>query len=79
MESSRLFVKGLPPNITAEDLRKHFSKQGTVTDARAFGNRRIGYIGYKNSVEAANALQYFNKTYYRLSKLSVELAEPVSR
>ena len=34
MESSRIFIKGLPPSITEADFKKHFSSGGReVTDA----------------------------------------------
>lgn len=78
MASSRIFVQGIPPNMSAGQLKKHFSKQGVVTDAKTLGNRRIGYIGYNTAEEAAKALKYYNKSYLRLSKLSVEFARPVS-
>ena len=65
--------------MSADDLKKHFSKQGVVTDAKALGSRRIGYVGYKTTDEAEKALKYFNKSYLRMSKLFVEFAEPVSR
>ena len=64
--------------MSADELKKHFSKQGIVTDAKALGSRRIGYVGYKTSEEAAKALKYFNKSYLRMSKLLVEFAQPVS-
>lgn len=76
--SSRIFVQGIPPNLSAGQLKKHFSKQGVVTDAKTLGNRRIGYIGYNTAEEAAKAIKYFNKSYLRLSKLSVKFARPVS-
>ena len=79
MASSRIFIQGIPPNMSAGELKKHFSKQGVVTDAKTFGNRRIGYIGYKTAEEATKALKYFNKSYFRMSKLSVEFAHPVSQ
>ena len=78
MASSRIFIKGIPPNMSADELKKHFSKQGVVTDAKALGSRRIGYIGYKTTEEATKALKYFNKSYLRMSKLLVEFAQPVS-
>ena len=79
MSTSRIFVKGLPPNITEADFRKHFSaKNREVTDVKLIPQRRIGYVGYKNAEEATSAVKYFNKSYIRLSKLSVESARPVS-
>ncbi|KAF3764558.1 RNA-binding domain-containing protein [Cryphonectria parasitica EP155] len=79
MESSRLFVKNLPPTINESDFRKHFSTGGRqVTDVKLIAKRRIGYVGYKTPEEAAKAVKYFNKSYIRMSKISVEPARPIS-
>jgi multiple RNA-binding domain-containing protein 1 len=77
MELSRIFVRGLPPNITTEEFQRHFSKIGTITDTKLISHRRIGYIGYKTNNDAAKAVKYFNRTFIRLSKISVELARSV--
>jgi multiple RNA-binding domain-containing protein 1 len=77
MESSRIFVRGLPPKFTEEDVRKHFSKF-PVTDVKFFPHRRIGYVGYKTPEDAAKAVKYFNKTFIKLTKIFVETARPVS-
>lgn len=78
MDSSRIFVRGLPPNITEEEFRRHFSKQYAVTDIRIMPHRRIGYVGYKSHEDASSAVKYFNKSFIRMSRLGVELARPVS-
>jgi multiple RNA-binding domain-containing protein 1 len=77
MESSRIFVKGLPPTISEEEFRKHFSSNQAVTDAKLIPHRRIGYVGYKTPEEAQKAVKYFNKSFIRMSKIGVELARPV--
>lgn len=78
MDSSRIFIKGLPPSITEADFKKHFSFGGReVTDARLFANRRIGYIGYKTPEDAQSAVKYFNKTFVRMSRIGVEVARPI--
>lgn len=71
-------MRGLPPNLTEDDFKKHFSAQQTITDARLIPRRRIGYVGYKTPEQAATAVKYFNKTYIRTSRLLVETARPVS-
>ena len=79
MASSRIFVKGLPPSLTEADFRKHFSAQDReVTDVKLIPQRRIGYVGYKSAEDASKAVKYFNKSYIRMSKISVETARPVS-
>jgi len=78
MQSSRIFVKNLPPNITEADFRKHFAAQGRqVTDVKLYPSRRIGFVGYKSAEDAAWAVKYFNKTFIRLSRIAVDLAKPV--
>lgn len=76
MESSRIFVRGLPPKFTEDDVRKHFSKF-PVTDVKFFPHRRIGYVGYKSPEDAAKAVKYFNKTFINLTKIHAEIARPV--
>lgn len=78
MASSRIFVQGIPPNFTSADLRKHFSANNReVTDVKVFPGRRFGYVGFKTADEATKAIKYFNKTYIRMSKISVEAARTV--
>lgn len=79
VESSRLFVKNLPPTITEADFRKHFATGGRdVTDIKLIPKRRIGYVGYKTLEDAAKAVKFFNRSYIRMSKISVEIARPIS-
>ena len=70
-------MRGLPPSITELDFKKHFGSQGTVTDARLFSQRRIGYVGYQSSEEAVKAVKYFNRSFIRMSKINVEIARSV--
>ncbi|RCI13374.1 hypothetical protein L249_0308 [Ophiocordyceps polyrhachis-furcata BCC 54312] len=79
MATSRIFVKGLPPNITEAELRKHFSgKNGHITDVKVIPHRRIGYLGFKSPEEASQATKYFHRSFIRLSRISVEPAKPIS-
>lgn len=78
MESSRLFVKNLPPNITEAEFRKHFSAQGReVTDVKLIPNRRIGFVGYRSHEDAARAVKYFHRSFIRMSRIAVDVAKPV--
>lgn len=77
MESSRIFIRGLPLNLTAEEFQRHFSKHAMITDARLIPHRRIGYVGFKNPEDAVNAVKYHNKSFIRTSKIGVELARSV--
>ncbi|EON98528.1 putative pre-rrna processing protein [Phaeoacremonium minimum UCRPA7] len=81
MEASRVFVKNLPPTLTEADFRRHFSSNGKgqeITDVKLISKRRIGYIGYKSPQDAAKAVKYFNRSYIRLSRISVEPAKTIS-
>lgn len=78
MESSRIFVKNLPRNITEAQFRQHFAANGRdVTDVKLMADRRIGFVGYKTAEDAAQAVRYFNRSYIRMSKIAVEAARPV--
>lgn len=76
--ASRVFVSGLPPTLTDAELRKHFSSKFAVTDAHIIPKRRIGFVGFTNQKQAQDAVAYFNKTYIRMSRISAEIARPVS-
>ncbi|KAF1851302.1 RNA-binding domain-containing protein [Cucurbitaria berberidis CBS 394.84] len=77
MDSSRIFVRGLPLKFTEDDVRKHFAKF-PVTDVKFFPHRRIGYVGYKTSEDAAKAVKYFNKSFIKLTKIYAEIARPIA-
>lgn len=77
MESSRIFINGLPPSISEEEFKKHFSAKWPITDAKLIQKRRIGYVGYKSPEDAKAAVKYFNKTFVRMSKIGVELARAI--
>ncbi|TLS29058.1 hypothetical protein PpBr36_00714, partial [Pyricularia pennisetigena] len=79
MDSSRIFVRNLPPNITEVDFRKHFASKGQeITDLKLIPKRRIGYVGFKSPQIAADAAKYYNRSYIRMSKIAVEIARPIS-
>ena len=74
---TRVFVKGLPPHYTSEQLGAHFAGRYQITDSVVIPNRRIGFVGFRNYTLAKNAVKYFDKSYIRMSKISVEIARPV--
>ncbi|KAL4911967.1 multiple RNA-binding domain-containing protein 1 [Aspergillus aurantiobrunneus] len=77
MESTRVFVSGLPPTLSNDQLKKHFATRFQVTDAHVLPKRRIGFVGFKSSEVAHQAVSYFNKTYMKMSKISVDIAKPI--
>ncbi|RDW73155.1 putative multiple RNA-binding-containing protein 1 [Coleophoma cylindrospora] len=78
MESSRIFIKGLPPSISEDEFKKHFGAKYSITDAKLIPHRRIGYVGYSTPEDAAKAVKYFNRSFIRMSKIGVEIARPIS-
>jgi multiple RNA-binding domain-containing protein 1 len=77
--TSRIFIRNLPPSLTDNDFRLHFSRTvNDITDAKFLRHRRIGYVGYKTPAEALSAVKYFNKSFIRMSRINVELANPVA-
>ncbi|PYH44823.1 RNA-binding ribosome biosynthesis protein MRD1 [Aspergillus saccharolyticus JOP 1030-1] len=77
MASTRVFVSGLPPTFSDDQLRKHFASRFQVTDAHVLPKRRIGFVGFKSPEAAQEAVSYFNKTYVKMSKISVDIAKPI--
>lgn len=77
---SRIIVKNLPKSISVEKLKAHFSKKGEVTDVQPkYTNdgkfRQFAFIGFRNELDAANALEYFDNTFVDSSRIKVELCE----
>lgn len=72
-----MFVSGLPPTFSNDQLKNHFSSRFQITDAHVLPKRRIGFVGFKSPEAAKEAVNYFNKTFVKMSKISVEVARPV--
>lgn len=72
-----MFVSGLPPSCSNDQLRSHFAGRFQVTDAHVLPKRRMGFVGFKSNEVAKEAASYFNRTYMKMSKISVDLARPV--
>lgn len=78
MESSRIFVKNLPPSINDADFRKHFTARWPLTDVKVIPRRRIGYVGFESPQAAQDAVNYFNRSFIKLSRISVEVARSIT-
>lgn len=72
-----MFVSGLPPTCSNDQLKKHFSTRFQVTDAHVLPKRRMGFVGFKSHEVAQQAVTHFNRTYMKMSKISVDIARPV--
>ncbi|KAJ5920225.1 hypothetical protein N7516_011083 [Penicillium verrucosum] len=77
MESTRVFVGGLPPTCSNDQLKKHFATRFQVTDAHVLPKRRMGFVGFKSHEVAQQAVKHFNKTYMKMSKIAVDIARPI--
>ncbi|KAJ5629984.1 hypothetical protein N7528_003641 [Penicillium herquei] len=77
MENTRVFVSGLPPTCSNDQLRNHFAARFQVTDAHVLPKRRMGFVGFKSNEVAQEAVKYFNKTFLKMSKISVDIARPI--
>ena len=66
--------------ITEEEIKKHFSQKGVVTDVKIMHkedgrSRNFCFVGYKTEQSAKEAIKYFNQTYLKTMKISVEKAK----
>ena len=77
---SRIIVKNLPKNINENDIKKHFSVKGEVTDVKIMKkdngkSRNFCFVGFRDENSAKDAVNYFNKTFLKTSKIDVEIAK----
>ena len=78
--STRIIVKNLPKNITEEEIKKHFGQKGSITDVKIMlkengQSRNFCFIGFKTEQSAKESVKYFNQTYFKTMKISVEIAK----
>ncbi|XP_076053451.1 putative RNA-binding protein 19 [Oratosquilla oratoria] len=78
---SRIVVKNLPTKVSEEELRQYFSKYGTVTDLKLkYRNgefRRFGFVGFCNAEEAEKSCSYFNGSFFKQSRITVEICQDI--
>ena len=65
-------------------IQEHFATHGDVTDVRlvraADGrSKRFCFVGFKDAQQAEAARAYFDKSYFRTSKIDVDIARPYER
>jgi multiple RNA-binding domain-containing protein 1 len=64
--------------ITAGKLHEIFSEKGIVTDVQLKYTkdgkfRHFGFVGFKAEEEAQNAVEYFNNSCIKASRIKVEI------
>ncbi|KAG7172026.1 RNA-binding protein 19-like 1 [Homarus americanus] len=76
---SRLIVKNLPLQITEDEIRKQFDRKGNITDIKLKYKdkkfRRFAFIGYENDEDAKAACDYFNNTFIKQARVTVEICK----
>ncbi|XP_075588988.1 putative RNA-binding protein 19 isoform X2 [Dermatophagoides farinae] len=72
---SRIFIENLPKNITQDVLQQKFAEKGEITDIQLRQDKRNAFIGYKQSEQAQNAVDYFNRTFIHTSKITVKIVD----
>lgn len=78
--ASRIIVKNLPKNADENEIRKVFAVKGAVTDVKLMKtkdgrSRNFCFVGFKDEDAAKQAIKYFNGTYIRTAKVTVECAK----
>jgi multiple RNA-binding domain-containing protein 1 len=81
-QKTRLIIKGLPPHVDNNRLRKIFEPFGEMTDCKVMytkekKSRCFGFVGYKTHKEAQKALKSLNETFVDMSKIQVSFALPM--
>jgi multiple RNA-binding domain-containing protein 1 len=77
--SSRVIVKNLPPYLTQQQLLDHFKASFAVTDCKLVTthdgkSRKFGFVGFKTTKDATDAIKYFDKTYLHTCRITVDEA-----
>jgi squamous cell carcinoma antigen recognized by T-cells 3 len=83
IEPNKIFVKGLPLDITKDELDKLFSTHGAIKDIRLVMHRSgtpkgLAYVEYVNEKDAQKAVLKMDQTALRGFTVSCPLAELLS-
>lgn len=79
-----MIVKNLPLYFNEDKLKEHFAKHGgNVTDAKLMRkhngqSRRFGFVGFKTSQDASEAVRYFNMSFINTTRIEVALAKELN-
>lgn len=69
----RLFIKGLPPEITREDLKKRFESFGAISNI-CFSAKGFCFFDLESN-EYLKLIKLYNNTKWKQARLRVELAK----
>ena len=56
-------------------MQQKFAEKGEITDIQLRQDKRNAFIGYKQSEQAQNAVDYFNRTFIHTSKITVKIVD----
>uniref|UniRef100_A0A1A9VRE6 RRM domain-containing protein n=1 Tax=Glossina austeni TaxID=7395 RepID=A0A1A9VRE6_GLOAU len=81
IEPQKLFVKGLPHDVTEEELKEIFATCGKIKDVRLVHHKsgkfkNIAYVEYEDESSAGKAVLALDKTKLRDHLLSVAISAP---
>eukprot|EP00980_Cylindrotheca_fusiformis_P006336 scaffold1356_cov123-Cylindrotheca_fusiformis.AAC.17 len=80
---TRVCIKNFPPNTTEDDLKDFLVKSSKVkleiTDCKVLKNskgksRKVAFVGFRHADQASSVVKSFDKSFLRMSRLSVERA-----
>lgn len=79
-----LKILGSVSQTTEGELRNTFSEKGIVTDVqlkytKSGKFRHFAFVGYQSNAEAEAAVQYFNQSYFKSLKITVELCTALGK
>jgi RNA recognition motif-containing protein len=80
--NKKLYVGNLDYSVTQDDLRKHFSEAGDVTDAVVITHRDtgrskgFGFVEFAKDEEAQKAIELFNNKDFNGRTIVVNEARP---
>ncbi|CAA0808021.1 Polyadenylate-binding protein RBP47C [Striga hermonthica] len=70
--NATIFVGGLDPNVTDEDLRQPFSQYGEIVSVKIPAGKGCGFVQFANRIDAEEALQQLSGT--TIGKQTVRLS-----
>ncbi|KAL7304842.1 hypothetical protein TKK_0002651 [Trichogramma kaykai] len=84
LEKNKLFVKGLPPSTTKEQLEEIFKVHGNLKDVRIVTYRNghskgLAYVDFENEVDAGKALVATDGMTIEDKVISVAISQPPQR
>ncbi len=82
MDTYKVFVGSLPPELTDEQLRGMFESYGTITaalvmrDPRTGVSKKYGFVTFENEADANKAITALDQTEIEGLKMLVTFAKP---